>query len=105
MGDLPDHRERLCARLLKPERAPEPDRHRRCARGPRSATRCSCSPRFLTDDVSLTESDVPSISGHRQVTDAQLLTLARRRGMRLVTFDAAVHVLAGGHDVELLTTL
>ncbi len=61
--------------------------------------------RFLTDDVSLTDSDVPGISGCRQVTDAHLLTLARRRGMRLVTFDAAVHVLARGHDVELLTTL
>jgi len=48
---------------------------------------------------------VPSISGHRRVTDAHLLTLARRRGMRLVTFDAAVHVLAAARDVELLTTL
>lgn len=60
--------------------------------------------RFLTDDVSLTDSDVPIMSGHRQVTDAHLLTLARRRGVRLVTFDAAIQVLAGGHDVELLTT-
>ncbi len=51
------------------------------------------------------DGDVPHISGHRQVTDTHLLTLARRRGMRLVTFDAAVHVLAGGHDVELLTML
>jgi uncharacterized protein len=61
--------------------------------------------RFLTDDVSLTDRDVPRMSGHRQVTDAHLLTLARRHGVRLVTFDAALHVLAGGHDVELLTTL
>jgi uncharacterized protein len=59
--------------------------------------------RFLTDDVSLSEDDVPAINGHRQVTDAHLLTLARRRGVRLVTFDAAIVALAGGRDVELLT--
>jgi uncharacterized protein len=39
------------------------------------------------------------------VTDAQLLALARRRGVRLVTFDAGVRTLAEGHDVELLTAL
>lgn len=61
--------------------------------------------RFLTDDVSLVDDDVPTIVGHRQVTDAHLLTLARRRGVRLVTFDAAVVTLAQGRDVELLTTL
>ena len=70
-----------------------------------SALRTAEGHRFLFDDVSLTDSDVPALSGHRQVTDAHLLTLARRRSTRLVTFDAAVHVLAGGHDVELLTTL
>ena len=61
--------------------------------------------RFLADDVSLSDSDVPAMSGHRQVTDAHLLTLARRRGVRLVTFDAGVLTLAKGHDVELLTAL
>jgi uncharacterized protein len=61
--------------------------------------------RFVEDDVSLTDSDVPVIHGHRQVTDAHLLALARRRAMRLVTFDAAVATLAGGLDVELLTAL
>jgi predicted nucleic acid-binding protein len=74
------------------------------ARAVLAALRAAPAHRFLTDDVSLTDSDVPSIVGHRQVTDAHILTLARRRGMRLVTFDAAVHVLAGGYDVELLTT-
>jgi toxin-antitoxin system PIN domain toxin len=58
--------------------------------------------RFLADDVSLSDDDVPRINGHRQVTDAHLLTLARRRGVRLVTFDAAIVSLAGGRDVELL---
>jgi uncharacterized protein len=58
---------------------------------------------FLTDDVSLCDDDVPSIHGHRQVTDAHLLTLARRRGVRVVTFDAGLVALADGRDVELLT--
>ncbi|KAA1245032.1 PIN domain-containing protein [Mycobacterium simiae] len=61
--------------------------------------------RFLSDDVSLVDDDVPTIFGHRQVTDAHLLTLARRRGVRLVTFDGAIATLARGRDVELLTTL
>ncbi len=60
---------------------------------------------FLVDDVSITAADVPRLAGHRQVTDAHLLVLARRRGTRLVTFDAALDALAGGEDVELLTTL
>ncbi len=61
--------------------------------------------RFLTDDVSVVDDDVPTIVGHRQVTDAHLLTLARRRGVRLVTFDAAIISLGQGRDVELLTAL
>jgi predicted nucleic acid-binding protein len=36
------------------------------------------------------------------VTDAQLLTLARREDTHLVTFDAGVAALAEGRDVELL---
>ena len=59
--------------------------------------------RFLANDVSLTDADLPVITGHRQVTDAQLLTLARRHGIRLVTFDAGIAALAAGRDVELLT--
>lgn len=61
--------------------------------------------RFLTDDVSITDSDVPAIAGHRQVTDAHLLTLARRNGVRLVTFDVGILALAGGTDIELLSGL
>src|ERR1700740_1496720 len=45
---------------------------------------------FLTDDVSMSDSDVPTIVGYRQVTDAHLLTLSQRRGVRLVTFDASI---------------
>ncbi|TQN41397.1 hypothetical protein FHU33_0765 [Blastococcus colisei] len=61
--------------------------------------------RFLADDVSMVDADVPATAGHRQVTDAHLLTLARRRGVRLVTFDAGLAALAAGRDVELLRVL
>jgi len=58
--------------------------------------------RFLINDVSMTAADVPRIVGYRQVTDALLLTVARRAGVRLVTFDAAIATLAGKDGVELL---
>jgi len=60
--------------------------------------------RFLPDDVSPLDPDVPEIAGHRQVTDAHLLALARRRGASLVTFDRALARLAG-RDAQLLTLL
>jgi uncharacterized protein len=75
------------------------------ARAVLSALRAVDGHRFLADDVSIADADVPWMSGHRQVTDAHLLALARRRGVRLVTFDAGVLTLAEGRDVELLTTL
>ena len=59
--------------------------------------------RFVANDVSLTADDLPHLARHRDVTDAQLLTLARRHAMRLVTFDAGIERLAGGDGVELLT--
>jgi toxin-antitoxin system PIN domain toxin len=58
--------------------------------------------RFLSNDASMTDADVPRIVGHRQVTDALLLTVARRAGVALVTFDAAIATLADGDGVELL---
>jgi toxin-antitoxin system PIN domain toxin len=73
------------------------------ARAVLSALRDVGTHRFLADDVSLIDLDVPPLVGHRQVTDAQLLTLARRHGTRLVTFDAGVAALAEGRDVELLS--
>ena len=57
---------------------------------------------FLINDVSMTDADAPRIVGYRQVTDALLLTVARRAGVPLVTFDAAIATLAGGNGVELL---
>lgn len=58
--------------------------------------------RFLANDVSPTDPDFPEISGHRQVTDALLLIVARRAQVALVTFDGALAALAGGDGVELL---
>lgn len=75
------------------------------ARAVLSTLRALDTHRFLTDDVSITDGDVPALAGHRQVTDAHLLTLARRHGVRLVTFDAGVLALSGERDVELLTAL
>ena len=60
--------------------------------------------RFLPNDVSLTDPDVPSIVGHRQVSDAHLLTVARRHGVPLVTFDRGILAVAEGRDVELLSS-
>jgi uncharacterized protein len=75
------------------------------ARGVISALRAHPGHRFLTDDVSMSDTDVPAIAGYRQVTDAHLLTLARRHGVRLVTFDASIPAIGDGDDIEVLTTL
>jgi predicted nucleic acid-binding protein len=48
---------------------------------------------FWNDDVSPTDADAPAFGrlvGHRQVTDAHLLTLARKRGGTLATLDRGV---------------
>lgn len=58
---------------------------------------------FLPNDVSILDADVPRISGHRQVTDALLLTLASRNNLRLVTFDAGLLALGEPECVQLLT--
>jgi len=73
------------------------------ARAVLASLRIAGTHRFLADDVSITDSDFPDIAGHRQVTDAHLLTLARRRVVRLVTFDAGLALLGGDGEVELLT--
>ena len=75
------------------------------ARGVLTALRDLDGHQFLVDDVSIADPDVPEVAGYRQVTDAHLLTLARRSEMRLVTFDAGIRTLADGRDVELLTAL
>jgi len=54
---------------------------------------------FLPDDVELVTGSERALAGrivgHRQVTDAHLLALARRQGARLATLDRAVTALAG----------
>ncbi len=54
---------------------------------------------FLPDDVELVVGSEHALAGrivgHRQVTDAHLLALARRHGARLATLDRAVTALAG----------
>ena len=70
-----------------------------------SALRGNGAHRFLPDDISPTDPDFPSLDGYRQVTDAHLLTLARRHGESLVTFDRAIAKLAGDHGVEVLSAL
>ena len=49
---------------------------------------------FWPDDVAYTDVPTAGIIGHRQVTDAYLAQLARRRAARLATFD---HALAALH--------
>ena len=75
------------------------------ARGVMASLRGLAGHRFLTDDVSITDPDVPVLSGHRQVSDAHLLTLARRHGVRLITFDSGVVTLDDEGAVELLRAL
>lgn len=75
------------------------------ARGVLSTLRAHRDHRFLADDVSISATDTPSIAGYRQVTDGHLLTLARRRGVRLLTFDSSILAMGDGNDVEVLTTL
>lgn len=66
-----------------------------------AAMRAADGHRFLANDVSLLDADVPAVHGHRQVTDAVLITVAHRSGTRLVTFDRGVAELAP-ERVELL---
>jgi uncharacterized protein len=52
---------------------------------------------FWPDDVSYADVPAQGIIGHRQVTDAYLVQLARAHGSRLATFDQAIAKLH--HDV------
>jgi toxin-antitoxin system PIN domain toxin len=67
------------------------------------ALRATAGHRFLADDVSPCDDDVPEIAGPRQVTDVHLLVLARRAGVPLVTFDMGFARLAGRDDLVLLS--
>lgn len=69
-----------------------------------AAMRKAGAHRFLKTDVSPTDEDFPQPRGHRAVTDAILLTLARRNGIDLLTFDAGLAELADLYGVVLLST-
>ena len=61
---------------------------------------------FMPDDISLLTPgriDIPAVSGHRQLTDVYLLALAVAHGMRLVTLDRGVRLVAvrGANDTHL----
>lgn len=43
---------------------------------------------FWPDEVSYADADLQHVRGHRQVTDAYLVSLAERRGGTLATLDA-----------------
>ncbi len=77
------------------------------ARDVLAALRAREGHQFLVDDVSMTHQDVPPPLGYRQVTDAHLLTIARRHGVPLLTFDTGLAALGAtaGVEVELLTAL
>jgi uncharacterized protein len=51
---------------------------------------------FWPDDQPFTDVDLRGVVGHRQVTDAYLVALARARGGRLVTLDRALTALHPG---------
>lgn len=48
---------------------------------------------FWPDDLGYADVRLDGVLGHRQVTDAYLAALARRRGGRLVTFDGGLAAL------------
>jgi toxin-antitoxin system PIN domain toxin len=52
---------------------------------------------FWPDDLSYHDADLPGVRGHRQLTDAYLVALARsRRDAILVTLDQGLHEMAPG---------
>jgi toxin-antitoxin system PIN domain toxin len=51
-----------------------------------SSARCS----FWPDSISYTDAELGRVVGHRQVTDAYLVSLAASRGGRLATFDRSL---------------
>jgi len=57
---------------------------------------------FWPDDIAYESSQMVGVIGHRQVTDAYLVALARRHGGHVATLDAGLAALHGD-DVLLLT--
>ncbi|MEZ5320854.1 MAG: TA system VapC family ribonuclease toxin [Microthrixaceae bacterium] len=59
--------------------------------------------RFWTDDLAYDAAHLGGVIGHRQVTDAYLVALARHHDGRVATLDKGLAALHGDR-VELLTT-
>ncbi len=63
--------------------------------------------RFLADDVAEVVGDAllpERVLGHRHVTDAHLLAVARRHGARLATVDRGLRALGPVPDVVVIPT-
>lgn len=58
--------------------------------------------RFWLDAIPYDSTHLTGVIGHRQVTDAYLVALARHHGGRLATFDRGLAALHGPEVVELL---
>lgn len=50
---------------------------------------------FWPDELAYDQSMLKGVIGHRQVTDAYLVALARNRNGQLATFDRGLHLLHG----------
>ena len=60
---------------------------------------------FWPDEIPVSEALAESLDhlqGHRQLTDAYLMALARRHGATLASFDGGLRTLAGRDQVETL---
>jgi predicted nucleic acid-binding protein len=51
---------------------------------------------FWPDDLSYIDADLPGVRGHRQLTDAYLVALARSRNAVLATMDETLSAMAPG---------
>lgn len=58
---------------------------------------------FWPDDVEVDAASMRAVVGHRQVTDAHLVALARRHGGRLATFDKGLTVVHPDATVLVMT--
>ena len=73
----------------------------RVAIGVLDAIRAAPWHRFWADDIPYEAAQLGGVIGHRQVTDAYLVALARHHGGRVATLDKGLAALHGG-DVLLL---
>lgn len=58
---------------------------------------------FWPDDLPYRAEHLAGVIGHRQVTDAYLVALARRRGTQVATLDRGLALLHGEHAILIPT--